>query len=134
MVARADHVEERAEAWQSPARAQAGEQGAAACACCRRRGKTHVRDELFGVTIGDSDRDSVWWVSSRKPPERGGMKEYIEELKSYRVTHLIRTCNKSYSERALEAAGIWVTELNCHREVPTPIIIDEFLQIVKDHH
>ena len=28
MVARADHVEERAEAWQSPARAQAGEQGA----------------------------------------------------------------------------------------------------------
>ena len=64
-------------------------------------------------------------------PDDSSMKRCIKDLNTYNVKHIIRSCEKTYDESLLEAAGIKVTELIYDDgKLPNQEIIDKLSEIV----
>ena len=67
-------------------------------------------------------------------PDDHNMSRYLQDMKDYNVTLLMRTCDNSYSEDAIREQGIEVKELSFpDGSAPPKGIIEEWLKIVKDH-
>lgn len=57
---------------------------------------------------------------------------YIKEMKNYNVTDLVRTCEKTYNDSEIEAAGINVHELLFpDGDAPNDEIVNRWLDVVK---
>ncbi|XP_051022035.1 protein tyrosine phosphatase type IVA 2-like [Acomys russatus] len=65
-------------------------------------------------------------------PNNATMLKFMEELKNYRVTTLVRVCEATYDKALVENQGIQVLDLPYHDGAPPPDkIVDEWLGLVK---
>ena len=67
-------------------------------------------------------------------PDDSNMPRYLQDMKDYNVTLLMRTCDNSYSEDKIKEQGIEVRELSFpDGSAPPKGIIEEWLSIVSEH-
>eukprot|EP01133_Synstelium_polycarpum_P002927 gene2927-3367_t len=67
-------------------------------------------------------------------PNEANLSMYIEELKRYKVTQLVRTCHPTYSKETMESAGITVHELPFEDgKFPPPQIVNQWLRLLREH-
>jgi len=66
-------------------------------------------------------------------PTNDNVEVYIKEMREFGVTDLVRTCELTYDERAVESAGILTHELVFgDGEAPTDDVIFSWLRLVND--
>lgn len=86
---------------------------------------------LSGSTLIETN--GVRFLITERPKERN-LLSYVEELRKYGVSDLVRVCESSYSTAALLAAGIEVHNLSFEDggSPPKPIL-DQWLTMIQHH-
>lgn len=65
-------------------------------------------------------------------PTNATMHKFMEELKTYKVTTLVRVCDATYDKALVENQGIRVLDLPYHDGAPPPDkIVNDWLELLK---